>query len=344
MIAEISKKKGNCKQALKFQNKINKIEREFKNASKYKLITVIKSDFDYRHKIEDEKLENALQKRKLEKSESKQKVYLIIIISILTVSILFGIALIKNRKLNKALKKQKVKIEKQNTALREQSEFKEKLIGIIAHDTRSPLASIAGVLSATQNHFINKGERDKLLDSLSIKTNAALIEAEGMIHWAKAQQQGLVVNKTDVNLGVLINQLIQNLQPFLEAKTIAIEANVEEITIKTDPNLLQIILRNLITNAAKFSKKNTTIEINAHGEPDIFKVTIKDYGVGMDSNQLQNLFKHSIKSKLGTNKEKGFGLGLLQCFEFTTKLGGKIYAESQLGQGSVFTIELPAKG
>jgi len=339
-------KKGDYKKAFEALEEINRIKASLALKDQTNSLNLIKADYEFKAQLDKEKLKRALEVEanlmKLDYEKRKNKTLFGIIAIILLAVIFVIVNIFKLQKLYKKVIDANLRAQESNEALQEQNIFKEKLIGLIAHDSRSPLASISSVLQLANEGDLTTEERDNLLSELGKKTKIALEESEGIINWAKAQMNGLVLTPKEIVLKDILDKLSTNLEPIFHKKELNFHITVESnCRIIADEELLKISLKNLLVNAAKFSYPNGTISIKAVKDNGKCKISIDDNGVGMNSHQLSQLFKPHIATQAGTQNEKGTGLGLLQCYEFVQKMNGTISAKSELGKGSTFIIELP---
>ena len=163
------------------------------------------------------------------------------------------------------------------------------------------------------------------------------------MNWAKSQTGQINFNPQQINLSSTINELVEGSNSLAAAKEISLCYNkTEEVTVYADKDMLKIVLRNLISNAIKFTKPGGNINILAKNEQNQIEITISDNGIGMNEESKAKLFKVGTnKTTIGTANEKGSGLGLILCKELVEKQGGKIWIESELGKGSDFKFTLP---
>ncbi|MBK6608164.1 MAG: HAMP domain-containing histidine kinase [Leptospiraceae bacterium] len=166
---------------------------------------------------------------------------------------------------------------------------------------------------------------------------------ENLMKWVKSQTGEIDFNPENISMNYLISHAIAITEGNAYNKNITIQSQLSENDIVfADESLTNTILRNLLTNAIKFTHSNGKITISAKEKNDFFEISILDSGIGIDPANLQRIFiLNSQSSKLGTNKEGGTGLGLILCKEFVEKQGGTIWVESELGKGSKFTFTLP---
>ena len=168
---------------------------------------------------------------------------------------------------------------------------------------------------------------------------------ENLLTWSRAQQGRMIFNPEQLNLYELLEETITSTNPLANSKNITLvnELTDKEIIFTADNNMMLTILRNLITNSIKFTPNNGIITLSSSIDAHEVVISIKDTGVGMTDAALQNLFKTNSNTTLGTNNEKGTGLGLLMCKDFIEKHNGNIKVESELGKGSIFYVSLPQK-
>lgn len=241
---------------------------------------------------------------------------------------------------NEDIEEQNGRILNQNLTLEKLNTEKDKLFSIVTHDIRTPLSSIQGYLEILADETSITAEertlfRQQLLE-ITIDTSKMLTN---LLSWSKTQLEGTKANLTKLEVKTaLINGL--NIE-----KNIAIKKGVQlaifsenDLFISADMNMFEIVIRNLVNNAIKFTKIGGEVAVNAIRNDDECLITIKDNGLGMDPELQNSLFKLTASSTYGTNNERGIGIGLLLCKEFTDMQGGKIWFESQEGSGSTFYL------
>ena len=164
-----------------------------------------------------------------------------------------------------------------------------------------------------------------------------------MLHWAKAQTGQIIYKPEKINLATIIKEVLQISSSIAKIKNITLNyIQSDAIEVYTDVNMLKIVLRNLISNAIKFTNPNGKIEVSAIQNQNHIEITVSDNGVGMNEETRNKLFKiDSTIITTGTAAEKGSGLGLILCKEFVEKQRGEIWVESKLGKGSDFKFTLP---
>ena len=229
--------------------------------------------------------------------------------------------------------------------LRELNATKDKLFAIIAHDLRSPFNNILS-LCEILNISIEKSEVEKSETYLGLINSTArntLVLLENLLDWAKSQSGQISFKSEKVKVADVFEEILEFSSSIAKTKGITINVTQsDEIEVFSNKKILKTIIRNLISNAIKYSQPGGSIGIFAVEEGNQVKIIISDTGVGMDDRTLENLFGITTNTPLpGTLNEKGSGFGLILCKEFVEKLGGKIWVESEKGKGSDFKFTLP---
>lgn len=240
----------------------------------------------------------------------------------------------------------KRKIELQASELKQANGLKDKMFSVISHDLRSPISSIKLALDFISKGFLKPGEElyNETIKDLVKTTDEAYVLLENLLGWAKSQSNILKVVPETLELKSLANSVAGLLRLNCENKKIKIENNIPEgITVFADLQMVQSVIRNLLSNALKFTPENGFIEMSAVEKDLEVEISVKDSGVGISELNLKKILdpEESVQT-IGTNKEAGSGLGLLLCKDFVEKNGGEIWVESELGKGSTFTFTLPA--
>jgi len=272
--------------------------------------------------------------------------YLIISIFLVT-TIRIGFIMFLKEIDEKTILQKNIRIQKDKLKLEELNKTKNKLFSIIAHDLRSPFNGILG-LSELLMETVKKFEIEKSEQYLKIIISSAqntLVLLDNLLNWARTQTGQLNFNPQKIILTPIIKGIIQISNLSAVAKNISLVQNkTEDIEVYADGNMLKIIIRNLISNAIKFTNQGGKITVSAKKEPDRVEITISDNGVGMSEESVNKLFRIATnETTMGTADEKGSGLGLILCRELVEKHGGRIWVESLLGKGSSFIFTLPCK-
>jgi signal transduction histidine kinase len=236
-------------------------------------------------------------------------------------------------------------LKKSNDELQRMNATKDKFFSIIAHDLKSPFSSLLGFAEILTLHAENHNRSEVVKYSNMVHATAKRVFqlVENLLIWSRAQIGTLPYRPVPVDVAVQTSNVLSLMRPNAEAKDVVVKSNIDPaIVAYADLNHYDTIMRNLVSNAIKFSKIGGVVSIGADVENGNVNVWVKDSGIGMNTDQLKKLFTdqhHSSES--GTMQEKGTGLGLLICKEFVGINKGTIWAESQYGQGSVFKFTLP---
>ncbi len=250
------------------------------------------------------------------------------------------------RAANRLLVEKNELIEQQTQQLIKLNATKDKLFSIIGHDLRGPLNSLRGMM-----HLLNKSvitQEEFIEFSKKIKTNVDFVytDLENLLSWAQAQQKGLITAFGSVQLRQVVQDKVNLLQEAIQAKQLHVQIDIKpEINVIADKNQLDLILRNLISNAIKFSYAGGHIQIAAHTDSENkVQIAVTDTGTGMEPSDVDNLVTNNFHfSKPGTHNEKGMGLGLLLVKEFVELNKGKLAIQSKPGAGSTFSFSLQAE-
>jgi signal transduction histidine kinase len=222
---------------------------------------------------------------------------------------------------------------------------KDKLLSIVSHDIKSPLNSLRGILTIYNKGSINADEfkfYSKRIEDDLIKTSLLV---DSILYWTSTQLNGVQPKFENIDLKEIARENIDLFRTIASNKGLIIKNDVpENYVINFDRNILNLSLRNLISNAIKFSHKEEEIIVHCEASEDGTFIRIIDFGVGMSRELIKSLLEmHTAKSSLGTNNEKGTGLGLSFCREYLNATGAELNIESVVGKGSTFTISIPAK-
>ena len=238
-------------------------------------------------------------------------------------------------------------IEKQNSELRATLNNRDKMYSVIAHDLRSPMASIRMVLNlvvASASPETVGQELYTLLDQANRESEEVHDLLDNLLKWTKSQTGRLTVVKQELNLNDIIPGVVEIFDVIAQTKRIKLDYQPLDGDVKViaDNDMLKTIVRNFLSNAIKFSPEDSTIEIILKEEGDFAKVSVCDHGVGIAADRLGSIF-HKGETTYGTDGEEGSGLGLQLCQDFARKNDGDCTVESIEGQGSTFSVLIPLK-
>jgi len=238
-------------------------------------------------------------------------------------------------------------IEQQNAELRATLTNRDKMYSVIAHDLRSPMASIRMVLNlivASTTPDVVGPEIYNLLDQANRESEDVHDLLDNLLKWTKSQTGRLTVVMQDLDLSDIIPGVVEIFSVIAQTKNInlVLDGADSSIIVRADNDMLKTIVRNFLSNAIKFSPADSSIEIKVSKEGERAKVSVTDHGVGISSARLGSIF-HKGETTYGTGGEEGSGLGLQLCEDFAQKIGGECSVESAEGQGSTFSVLIPLK-
>lgn len=219
---------------------------------------------------------------------------------------------------------------------------KDKLFSIISHDLRSPLALTQQYFSALKEVEMDNHERQELETELVNNLNNAEELLNNLLNWAKNQMQNATPQIKKINLNQLLEKKMEVFQNIAAKKDIMLTTNISEnINVKADTDMLRLIIRNLLNNAIKFTPAGGKIELSATAQDGDCIISVKDNGIGIPANKQADIFSLKANSTYGTENEKGTGLGLVLCKDYTLLQNGKIWFNSTEGVGTTFFVSLP---
>jgi two-component system sensor histidine kinase/response regulator len=241
-----------------------------------------------------------------------------------------------------------VKLYKQSIELLNLNLQKDKFFSIIAHDLKGPLGGFMGMteLLAEEMPNMEATEIQEYLGNLRDASVNLFRLLENLLQWARLKQGAIPFHPETIKFQRIANECLSILQESAKNKNIEIISDFpDQLTVFADNNMLQTILRNLVSNSIKFTPKTGTVYLRAKTQDDQgVEISIRDTGIGMNSEMVSSLFNPGARNgRPGTDGEASTGLGLMLCKEFVEKLGGKIQVESEEDKGTVFIFTLPGK-
>ncbi len=364
--ADCYAKLGIYNKAYRYSNRYYNLKDSLLNIEKKKELATIQAKYEN----EIEKQEIGLLKKENDANEATIKMQKMVGVGILVIMILIGVmALFYYRgnlaikKANQSLKTQQNEIQKKNNSLtqlnneiiiqndaiigqkkelEELNNIKDKLFSIISHEFRSPLNSLKGTLTLLKVGALSNDELNLISKELNDKINNTSIFLDNLLNWAKSQMHGINSKPVQIKMRELAENNIQLLKSLATKKKILLKNNIpEDCTAFVDPNMMNLIFRNLISNAIKFSLQGSIIEISSESKNNINTISVNDSGIGMSAENIKMLFQVQSITTRGTANERGTGLGLFITKNFVESNGGKIWVESGEGSGSTFKFTMP---
>lgn len=357
-IVSLSKKIGNKDRVTAWQDSsiaALKKQREIENEYASGFIDIIKKQQSKR--IERE---NAISRAE---RVSREQFYIItvgtfimIILAVLVVLVFInfqrqkflGIELRKKNKLIEdhaaELRTLNTEISEQNKLLESDNRTKDKLLSIISHDLRNPLVNTKGILNLVNQGIIPDDQSKQLLMQLETQYMGTTSLLDNLLFWLRGQMQGKNLEKVKVNISQIVKSLEEEHRMLLRRKGIKFFNHIVSGTeLFADKEMIRIVLRNLISNAVKFTTEGGSIEIKAEKSASETLIIVQDSGIGMDGQTIEKIKAKNYYTTAGTSMEKGSGFGLMLCSDLINRHNGKLEIFSEPSKGSRFSIHIPTK-
>ncbi len=339
-LSKLAERKGDYKSALNFHKNFKQMEDSL--FSQEMVEKIFQDQLRFQTETKDFEIA-ALSKVKTEQdSEIRRQEFLSNILAVvvaLTAILLFTVYRSgqRRKRINKMLIEHQEEIKKRSIELEQLNQVKDKFFSIISHDLRSPVNALSGILELLSSKQITQEDFSTLTKEMRIQFNHTRTLINNLLDWALLQMDKLKIQPEKIELAKVIQENF-TLVRSLHLKEMNLVNKVQTGLFGWgDLNMINLVFRNLILNAIKFSDTGGSIEISAVPDGAFYKIAIKDYGVGISPEVQKILFdKTTGYSTRGTANEKGTGLGLILCKEFIEKNGGQIWLESEEGKGSTF--------
>ena len=329
---EIYKKEGNYKEAFNLSEIRNEIDDSLYSLSKTKEMANLESAYQiqqYNEQLKELELQH--------KSNVMQRnVVITIAVGLLIVILVLAYSYKRTIRLNKQLSKREEELKQSNNV-------KDRLFSIIGHDLRGPVGNIPVLLQLINDPNTTEEDKSYLMNTLIGHSKVSLETLDKLLMWGKSQIKGSGFNPVTFNATPYLQNNLQLIKSIADQKNITVTNTVSgDLSVNGDPTHFDFIVRNLISNAVKFTYKGGAVVINAERNSlqGTVVFSVKDNGVGIDKEKQSALFQPFGISTMGTANEKGTSMGLMLCKEFIVENGGRIWVESEQGKGSTFFFSL----
>jgi signal transduction histidine kinase len=227
--------------------------------------------------------------------------------------------------------------------LEEVNQLKSKLFSVISHDLRGPINNLQSLLSMVTKDYVTQDEFKNISLKLKSSLNVSQSTLENLLNWSLGQMEGIRTQKTDFNIESVIGEVIQLCEESALRKNITLSSEMKEsMLVHADVNQVNLILRNIINNAIKFSLHDSSVVIKIGKHNGFCKIDVCDNGLGMTSEEIRVVLNsNEYFTKSGTDKEKGTGLGFHLCKDFIKRNGGEIDIKSEVGKNTCVSFTLP---
>jgi signal transduction histidine kinase len=291
-----------------------------------------------------EKKNNSLVKQEAETAKQKSQRNLFIIIAIGAALLLgtLGFFYRRIRQSNQLLQEKNTQIGRQKDELQTLNQVKDRLFSVISHDLRNPLTTLKSYLTLADDPSLAPEQKEGFKKQTILSVSQTSNMLDNLLTWANMQLKNTKPQMTPVNVEDCIDDAIGAAAAQAAQKNIQVHKNIAAETVIAEHNILEIALRNIITNAVKYSHPGGHITVSTARSGQLVQLVVKDEGIGMSKVQLEELLHNEAESTSGTAGEKGSGLGLFLVKELLQKIDAVLRIETEQGKGSSFIIELPA--
>ncbi|KPL09874.1 MAG: hypothetical protein AMS26_22265 [Bacteroides sp. SM23_62] len=357
MLYELHKSRGKYQLALEYYIDYDAIREAMMDVESRTSIANMEYRYDLVNKekeIERLEKENIANQLDLQKEKSLRNYLISIAVFLMALGIIIAFSLVRNRRMNLILKQKNHELEDLNVRLTKYGEeldelnrTKNRLISIISHDLKNPFHSLIGFSDLLVGEAERFSEEEKLsfYKSINDTSKKAFELLQNLLDWTRLQTAEIPFNPTDLRVTETIQSVLGLLNSYTRDKGIVIQTDVsEDIMVYADSRMFETVLRNIVSNAVKFTPFGGKVSISAADQNEVIRFSVEDTGVGMDEEQVAGLFNIDKKaSRPGTNNELGTGFGLILCREFVRKNGGDLRVESSPGKGSTFSFTVPKR-
>lgn len=345
---------GKFEDAYKAQKSYDALKDSLKSGESVQKLTSFNLESNFAEKqhslAEQHQRQDDLYQQKIQRQGLLSAIFFIIILGMVGILIVYYRAKLNQQKINTILEDRNIEVIQQKADLNEQAQklnelnnLKDRLISVLAHDLRAPLSTLRGLFGLLEDDTISHEQFLDMIPQALKKLEYTSDFLDTLLFWINSQMENFDSSSVSFPIKEVVSYEVSSYcEQALEKGIILVDNVSDNITVAADPNSIRIVIRNLITNAIKFSRKNDVITLSAYYQDDNYiLLSIKDTGVGMSEKQLNKLFKSKVDSGTGTNNESGTGMGLLFCKDLIEKCNGKIWVESTQGSGTEFFFTLP---
>jgi two-component system sensor histidine kinase/response regulator len=345
---------GRYNDAYKYLNQYMEMKSKLKNNESIQKLTSYNYGLDFANKEqrlqEQQREQTLLYQQKISSQRSLNIIFGIIILAMVIILVNYYRQKRAQQKINAKLEEknkevlqQKVSLDDQTFKLNDLNKLKDRLISILAHDLRAPLSTLRGIFDLLQDDTITHQEMLDMIPGVLKKLEYTSDFLDTLLFWINSQMESFVSSVTTFSVKDVVRYEVDNYQDAALQKGVTLTDRVQPgLNASADPNSIRIVIRNLITNAIKFTGKGDTVTVSSEiTDDEMVLIRIKDTGVGMPAEQASKLFKSKVDSKTGTNNELGTGMGLLFCKDLVEKCHGQIWVTSEPGVGTEFAFNIP---
>lgn len=341
LMVEINKKQRHFEKALDYQTELLEVigNLEYEKITK----NLVLVDFD-RVRAENSDLVESNTKISAKNTNYVKVIFVTSILLILVIALL-GLYYKRNQEkksTNQLLQSQKEEIASKNEELEQLNKVKNKFFSIVSHDLRSPIASLKMLFGLYREGQLNESELNELLLKLEDTIYNTAVFLDNLLEWSKSQLDGMTVKPVLFDIKEVVETNIRLLDSPIQAKELTVAILIDQDAIAfADPNMINVAIRNLVSNAVKFCNTGDSIIIETEKKADKIIVCIRDTGPGIAPHELEKLFNLELTITTNNIGEKGHQIGLVLCKDMIEQNNGRVTVESKVGEGTMFFIELP---
>jgi signal transduction histidine kinase len=347
VLADIYDAKGDTRNALKYFKLFKDISDSVLNEAMVKKTAKLEARYEYTKKEillkQEQEIKDALHRHTVRIKELQIFIAILLIVSLSVLAFVLFRSRAAKHKTNQILEANNQQIEHQALLLLKNNREKDKLFSIIAHDLKVPLYSLKNMLALLQRNSLSEAELEMIMEELSRDADFSAELVSNLLFWASSQMNGRVVSPVLLPLHQLVDDTLRVFVQQASGKKIRLKNELHHaLSAWSDKTMIQIIFRNLVSNAIKFCSPGDTISIEGKTMNGAVEICVADTGIGIEKETLKRIAAKESLTTFGTDNEKGTGLGLLVCRDFVEANQGLFRVESEPGEGSRFYFTLPA--
>jgi two-component system, sensor histidine kinase and response regulator len=354
VLADIYEAKGDDRNALRYFKLYKDFSDSLFNDQSHKRILALAASYDFRQKESRLRAEQAEKDARYQQTLRKDAVKISITVLVIAVLSLLAFILLRsrtaNRRINQLLREKNGKIEEQKEALEHQAvqlllnnRQKDKLFSIIAHDLRGPLNSLKGLMDLLKEKRLSEIEISNMMHEFRRNVDYSSELVGNLLFWASSQLDGIVVTPVILPLHPLVQDTLALFSHQAGQKNVLLKDELSPSLLGiADKDMIQVVIRNLVSNAIKFCRPGDSVTVSYTLTASEIEICVADTGIGMKEDALDKIRRKESFTSYGTAKEKGTGLGMLLCREFTEANHGRFRIESEWEKGCRCYFSLPS--
>lgn len=336
-LSKVYNKQQNYKEEALFLKKYYELKDSLYTTDKQVKMTELEADYQ----LEKKNATLALQQAETARQKNLRNISVGIAFTVVLVLGALTILYRRIRSKNKLLAEQNEQILEQKEALEKLNTVKNKMFSVISHDLRNPIQTLKTFFALTKQKQLSPEKQTRYQDQMEQSVIQTGTMMDNLLVWAQMQLSNKPPQIFPIDTADAIKNALAEVAAQAQLKEIAFEEAIIEIDALANKPILEIAIRNLLTNAIKFSKANSTIKVSNSPENENIIIRIQDFGMGMDAGQIAQLNEKSMESQAGTQGEKGSGMGLMLVVQLLQQINARMDIQSSPGKGSIFAIILP---